>query len=126
MNHEVTEPAKPTVLDASGVITTAGDGVDWSLARSGDLNCNLVRLDPGHHLGDHVNHDLDVIIIVIAGSGTIKIDDTSSPLRPNVVADVPKGTSRRIEAGPDGLGYFTIHRRRTLGITKRRPGADHR
>lgn len=126
MNHEATEPTRSTVFDASQVLTEIGDGVDWSLARSGDLNCNLVRLDPGHDIGDHVNHDLDVVIIVIAGSGTIEIDGISSSLRPNVLADAPKGSSRRIEAGPDGLGYFTVHRRRTLGITKRRTGADRR
>lgn len=125
MNGDVT-PSGPTIIDTSEALAELGDGVHWTLARSGDLNVNLVRLEPGRYIGDHVNHDLDVVIIVIAGSGTIDVDELTSSLHPNVVADVPKGASRHIEAGPDGLGYFTIHRRRKLDIAERGPRVDDR
>lgn len=126
MTDDIEESFGPTVYDAWDASTETGDGVRWTLARSADLNVNLVRLDADHHIETHVNHDLDVVVIVIAGTGTIAIDDVSSPLYPNVIADVPKGTARRIEAGPGGLGYFTIHRRRTLGIANRGTGVERR
>lgn len=126
MNSQRGDSFGPTVFDASDVSTDTGDGVHWTLARSADLNVNLVRLDPGHQIDIHVNDELDVVVIVVAGSGTIAIDDVSSPLFPNVIADVPKGSSRRIDAGSGGLGYFTIHRRRTLGIANRGTGVGRR
>lgn len=117
------DPLTPTVVDLSDALVETGDGVHWTLQHGSDLNVNLVRLDPGRSVDDHVNRDVDVAVIVLAGRGTIHIDGASSPLRPHVVAHIPRGSARRIDAGPDGLGYLTVHRRRMLDVaTKPRSG----
>ena len=119
MSGEESEPVAPTVVDLSDALTEVGDGVHWTLERQGDLNVYLVRLEPGHSVEEHVNSEVDVAVIVVAGDGYIHIDGAPSPLRSHVVAHVPRGTSRRVEAGPDGLGYLTVHRRRTLRLGTR-------
>ena len=124
MSGEATEPQTPTVVDLSDALAEAGDGVHWTLQPAGDLNINLVKLDAGHRVDEHVNRDVDVAVVVVAGEGSIHIDGARALLRPHVVAHVPRGASRRIEAGPAGLGYLTVHRRRAFGLGPKpvRPG----
>lgn len=93
-------------------LNVAGDGVHWSLGASDDLNANLVHLDPGHAIGEHVNSEVDVLVVVLAGSGTAVVAGDDLALAQHVVAHIPRGTERRIEAGPDGVSYLTVHRRR--------------
>lgn len=96
------------------------DGVQWSLADSADLNVNLVRLGAGGTIARHVNAEVDVAVIVLAGTGTLHVDRVTHALAPQVVAHIPKGAARAIQAGPDGLAYLTVHRRRgALGIAPR-------
>lgn len=102
----------------------AGDGVVWALPDSEDLNANLVHLDPGHEIGRHVNQEVDVIIVVLAGTGDLHVDDRVDALVAHAVAHIPKGTARHIQAGDDGLRYLTIHRRR--GSLDIRPPAARR
>jgi quercetin dioxygenase-like cupin family protein len=110
----------PPVVDMTDALGEVGDGVHWTLERGGDLNVNLVRLEPGHMVEEHVNREVDVVLIVATGEGSVNIDGASFGLRPHVVADLPAGTARHIEAGPAGLSYFTVHRRRVLGVTTSR------
>lgn len=96
------------------------DGVQWSLADSADLNVNLVRLGPDRSIARHVNAEVDVAVVVLAGGGTLHCDAATHELAPQVVAHIPKGAARAIQAGPDGLAYLTVHRRRGgLGISPR-------
>jgi quercetin dioxygenase-like cupin family protein len=95
-----------------------GDGVHWTLEADGDLNVNLVHLDPGSGVETHVNRELDVVVIVLEGNGRLRLDGTDHALAPHVLALMSKGTERSISAGPHGLSYLTVHRRRSpLGIT---------
>lgn len=89
-----------------------GDGVHWTLEPDSDLNANLVRLDPWHEIGRHENHDVDVLLVVLHGSGHVRIDDVRAPLSHAVVVHVPMGSGRSVHAGPDGIWYLTVHRRR--------------
>lgn len=98
----------------------AGDGVHWTLDPAGDLNANLVRLEPGHAMDEHVNREVDVLVVVLTGSGHLVLDTRTVPLAPQVVAHVPKGASRAIHAGPSGLDYLTVHRRRAGLVIERR------
>jgi quercetin dioxygenase-like cupin family protein len=88
------------------------DGVRWTLGAPSDLNANLVRLGAGGAIGEHTNREVDVLIVAIAGWGRLTIDGDQVGLRPHVIVHVPKGARRLLEAGPDGLGYLTVHRRR--------------
>lgn len=107
----------PVVIDLGSARTGSGGAV-WSLPHGGDLDANLVRLDPGAGIGAHVNNDVDVLVFVQSGSGQLMIDDAVEPLGPDYVALIPKGVSRSITAAPSGITYLSVHRRRSpLGIT---------
>lgn len=93
-------------------VPVEGDGVQWTLEGSDDLNANLVHLEPGHAIEAHVNGEVDVVIVGVAGAGTLHVDDGDIAVAAAVVAHVPRGTNRRVEAGQEGLSYLTVHRRR--------------
>jgi quercetin dioxygenase-like cupin family protein len=114
-------PARPEVVDLSPFLDAEGDGVHWTLAEPGDLNVNLVRLGAHRTIGEHVNDALDVVVVVLAGSGELVVDGVGLRLEAVIVAQIPKGTVRAIHADAGGLAYLTVHRRRDpLGITDRR------
>ncbi len=98
--------------DLTPLLAEAGNGVHWTLEPDGDLNANLVRLDPGEEVGAHGNTEVDVLLVGLAGAGHVVLEERTVPLRPSTVVLVPKGSERSIHAGPEGLGYLTVHRRR--------------
>jgi quercetin dioxygenase-like cupin family protein len=87
-------------------------GVVWSVPHGGDLDANLVRLGPGQRIAEHVNDDVDVLVVVRAGTGEVTIDDYAHELIESSIALVPMGRRRSITASPDGLTYLSIHQRR--------------
>jgi quercetin dioxygenase-like cupin family protein len=100
------------VVDLGGVDTVGPSGVVWSLAHGGDLNGNLVRLNPGDAVGGHVNDEVDALLFVLSGRGQLTIDGAPHQLRADVIALVPKGAHRSLRADESGLTYLSIHRRR--------------
>lgn len=111
----MTPPTRPpTVVRLDEILTVdpSGDGVHWSLQPGRDLNVNLVHLDPGSEVAAHTNEDVDVTLIVLTGTGRLRIDDANHELSPHVLALAAVGTERSIIAGPDGLTYLTVHRSR--------------
>jgi quercetin dioxygenase-like cupin family protein len=111
----MTEPARSTVIRLDELIAAglAGDGVHRRLASDdGDLNVNLAHLDAGSTLGEHVNDEVDVVVLVLAGSGRLRIDDADHDVVTSSLAYVARGSRRSIDAGPDGLTYLTAHRAR--------------
>ena len=104
--------ADDRAADLGARLPLAGDGVHWTLDDSTDLNANLVHLDPGHAVGEHVNGAVDVLVVGLAGDGEVAVDDAVHALRAHVVVHVPRGARRTIRAGDAGLTYLTVHRRR--------------
>ena len=90
---------------------TGGRGPVWGLD-SEDLNATLLVWAPGEGTPEHVNDERDVLVLVVEGSGEIDVDGDSTRLRAGQLVVVPKGARRRIDAGPDGIRYVTVHRRR--------------
>jgi quercetin dioxygenase-like cupin family protein len=86
-------------------------GPVWGL-KSDDLNATLLAWPPGDGTPEHANDERDVLVLVVEGSGAIVVDGERAELRAGVLVVVPKGSSRRIDAGPDGIRYVTVHRRR--------------
>lgn len=90
-----------------------GDGVHQSLgSEDADLNVNVVHLDEGSRIAEHVNDEVDVLLIVVDGSGRLRVGGRDAELVPTTVAYLALGESRAISAGPSGLTYVTAHRAR--------------
>jgi quercetin dioxygenase-like cupin family protein len=92
-----------------------GEGPLWGIG-SEDLNATLLAWPPGGGTPRHVNAERDVLIVVLAGSGTVEIDGEAHSLETDAVALVPKGKERSIQAGGDGIRYLSVHLRRRLEI----------
>ncbi|MYX75604.1 hypothetical protein [Streptomyces sp. SID3915] len=95
-------------------------GALWHLAERGrELDANYVRLAPGAAVGEHQEDTLDVLLLVLTGGGRLRTGDGGIlDLAPTTVTWLPRTSRRALEAGPEGLTYLTVHRRRPgLAIT---------
>lgn len=92
----------------------AGAGVAWALepGPEGELNVNLVRFPEGDGVGEHVNAAVDVLIVGIAGEGTVVVDGAEHALAAGTLVHIPRGARRSTRAGRAGFAYLTVHRRR--------------
>jgi quercetin dioxygenase-like cupin family protein len=112
------EPTARILCDTAALAAAAPTeaAIAWKLTESGrQLDANLVRLAPGHHVAPHAEPDLDVLLFVVSGDGTLggrHVDDEPQPLTPGALVWLPHGSTRSITAGDDGLAYLTVHRRR--------------
>jgi quercetin dioxygenase-like cupin family protein len=88
-------------------------GALWRLTEPGrQLDANVVRIPPGGRIDTHTEPDLDVLLFVVAGDGTLGTAQDRQPLTPGSVTWLPHGTARSLTAGKDGMSYLTVHRRR--------------
>ena len=94
-----------------GAVSGSGGAV-WSLPHGGDLNANLVRLDASGRIGEHINDDVDVLLFVQSGGGELGVGDRRQHLAENHLVLIPRGAPRQLIAGPDGITYLSVHRRR--------------
>lgn len=97
-------------------------GVAWSVPHGGDLDANVVVVRAGDTIGEHVNDEVDVLLVGVAGRGTVIVDGESLMLSAGTVMLVPKHTARSIVAGAgETVVYVTVHRARAgLRIERRR------
>lgn len=108
--------ALPRVLvDTAAVELPEGSagGAAWSIGvQPRDLDSNLVILPAGGGIGEHVGPDHDVLVVVLAGSGTITTERGEVELAPGELVLLPRRSRRAFTAGPEGLRHLTVHRRR--------------
>ncbi|MFE9253287.1 cupin domain-containing protein [Streptomyces sp. NPDC007088] len=95
----------------------AEGGAVWRLAEAGrELDANLVRLPAGEQVGEHREDTLDVLLLAVDGTGTAGPGAAGpgepAELTPGTLLWLPRGAPRTLEAGPRGLAYLTVHRRR--------------
>ena len=88
-----------------------GRGPIWG-GESADLNATLLEWPAWEGPAEHVNDQLDVLYVVLAGSATLTVDGESRELGPGGVTIVDKGARRALVAGPGGVRYLTAHKRR--------------
>jgi len=72
----------------------------------------VLNLPAGQCIGTHAEPDLDVLMVMVAGSGTLTTNGGPLPLTPGALVWLPHGSTRSLAAGTDGLSYLTTHRRR--------------
>jgi quercetin dioxygenase-like cupin family protein len=88
-----------------------GRGPLWGTATE-DLNATLLAWGPGEGVAEHVNDERDVLLVVLAGSGTVALDGVDHVLRAEHALILPKHARRSITAGDGGIRYLTVHLRR--------------
>ena len=73
---------------------------------------------------EHVNAERDVALVALAGGGTLVVDGAEHPFTAATLAIVPRGATRSLVAGPDGLRCLSLHRRRGGLEIESRAGAE--
>lgn len=108
---DITKLTTNTVSGAKGSV--------WQLEPGArDLDSNIIVLPPHDEIGGHVGPDLDVLILVLHGSGELETELDTISLQSGSLLWLPRKAQRRFVAGSNGLQYFTVHQRKpTLSIT---------
>ncbi|HEY3866769.1 MAG TPA: hypothetical protein VGM10_00385 [Actinocrinis sp.] len=93
-------------------------GALWRLTESPrQLDANLVRLAPLAQVAQHAEDELDVLLLVVEGSGALRSDHDVVALAEQSLIWLPRGSRRSLIAGPNGLAYLTVHQKRPgMGI----------
>ena len=100
------------ILDLSAAIAAGGSGAILG-RESMDLDLNLVRFADGGGVGAHVNREVDVVILALAGSGVVRVSGQVLRLTAGNAVVIPKNLERSIQSDDDGeFAYLTVHRRR--------------
>ncbi|NYE42249.1 hypothetical protein [Streptomyces fulvorobeus] len=113
-------PRVLAVLDDVLASLAPGDrGAVWHLAETRrELDANLVHLPAEAEVAEHQEDTLDVLVVVLAGSGRLTTGRDTLHLTPTTVTWLPRTSRRALAAGPEGLSYLTVHRRRPgLSVT---------
>ena len=105
------------------LLAATGSGPVWGMA-SDDLNATVLAWPAGHEVAEHVNAELDVLIVVLDGEGTARVDGVEHALTAGHALLIPKGSARAIQAGAAGVRYLSVHRRRGPLQIAERPEND--
>ena len=115
------EPALPTSQpgdDDAGAVDLAAvaqlataPGAIWT-RQSEDLNVNLLQFAAGEGVAEHLNTEVDVLLVGITGSGVITVDGARHVLHPGHALVIPKGTRRSTSGQSGPFAYLSCHRRR--------------
>lgn len=85
-----------------------------------DLDSNVIALPPQGTISEHTGPDLDVLLHVISGTGTLATEGGEVGLVPGALVWLPRRSRRQFTAGPQGLSYLSVHQRKPgLGLTPR-------
>lgn len=77
-----------------------------------DLNVNLLVFEGDEGVVEHMNTEVDVLLVGIAGEGVVAVEGTDHPVRAGQALVIPKGGRRAIRSAGRGFTYLTCHRRR--------------
>lgn len=108
--------ALPRIVgDTSALAETDRGGSVWQLSPAArDLDANVIALPAGDEIAAHDGPDLDVLIHVLSGSGTLETEGDDIALTPGAMVWMPRRARRRIVAGAEGLRYFSVHQRKPM------------
>lgn len=108
-----TDAALDSRPDAAGAV--------WRLeAAARDLDANVIALPAGDGIEPHDGPDLDVVVHILEGSGTLVTERDTVPVAAGDLIWLPRRSRRQWVAGDAGLRYLSVHHRKpTLQITER-------
>jgi quercetin dioxygenase-like cupin family protein len=98
-------------VDVAAMAEGTAEAVPWSTS-SADLNVNLLHWAAGKGVAAHINTEVDVLLVGVAGEGEVLVDGERYPLRPGRVVLVPKGRERATLATSEHFSYLSCHRAR--------------
>ncbi|MFG3364061.1 cupin domain-containing protein [Streptomyces sp. NPDC090032] len=117
--------ARVHLADVLRTADASRTGALWKLdGAARQLDANLVRLPAATVVTEHVEPDLDVLLVVLEGDGSLRHAGEEEQLAPGALVFVPRGERRSVTAGPDGLAYLTAHRRRPGLTIARTPASE--
>jgi quercetin dioxygenase-like cupin family protein len=102
------------LVNLKDIAAPAGErsGVIWNLDTSSELNANLVRFGAGQGVEEHVNDEVEVIVLGVSGSGIVAVDREEHALSAGILVFIPKGARRSTVSASEDFAYLTVHRRR--------------
>jgi len=90
---------------------SAARGPIWT-RQSADLSVNLLVFDADDGVVEHVNDEVDVLLVGVAGAGVVVVDGTDHAVGAKQALVIPKGARRAIRAVGGRFAYLSCHRRR--------------
>ena len=125
MTEETNKQLPQLVGEVADVLSAPADasGSIWKLEpHTRGLDCNIISIAPGEEIARHEGPDLDVVIVVLDGSGVLETEGEAISLNDGSLVWLPKLSVRRFVAGENGLRYFSVHTRKR-GLQIGRPPA---
>jgi mannose-6-phosphate isomerase-like protein (cupin superfamily) len=124
VNSAASPVADAVVVDLAAVAAAGSHGPAWT-NRSDDLDVNLLVFAEGEGVAEHVNDQVDVLLIGMTGNGVVTIDGRQHELGAGTAVVVPKGASRGTRSLTERFAYLTCHRRRPglIPVLANRSGA---
>ncbi len=89
----------------------SGPHQPWSIETE-DLDATLVSWEEGSGVTAHVNSQVDVVMVVLAGNGIVRVGSEEQAIEPGMVVVIPKSSVRRVRATKGRLTYLNVHKRR--------------
>jgi quercetin dioxygenase-like cupin family protein len=97
----------------------------WKLhMRQRDLDSNIIQLPPSACIATHVGPEVDVLLLVLDGTGQITTELNTLDLHSGALVWLPQRSQRQVAAGPQGLSYLTVHPRRQALLLTSVPPAE--
>lgn len=127
-NARITEKTDiPRVVGDAFAASAAEAGSAWRLEPpERSLDANVIVLPAGDEIRTHIGPALDVLIVVLSGSGVLEIESGDVRLEPGGIVWLPARSQRRFIAGGEGLRYFSVHQRKPgLSIRSRSDERPH-
>ncbi len=93
------------------LLAAAGTGPVFGMATE-DLNATVLAWPPGHEVTEHLNAELDVLLVVLEGSVVVTVSGREHSASAGHALLVRRGARRRIRVGAEGSRYLSVHRRR--------------
>ena len=84
-------------------------GAVWT-RHSDDLDVNLLVFPSGEGVAEHMNDEVDVLLVGITGAGAVTIDGTRHVLSAGHAVVIPRGASRGIQTMNEPFACLSCHR----------------